>query len=180
MATEQDNEIQDRARPAKKVSARLAREHARKEYSPPERPFPGLERVDTTPTLENGRGGAPHMEDVGVDETPGTGPGEGGPIQIEPQQGIHPDDRSPVPEYFKNDDQMFTESNVVDGEKGEQVISQAPLDEDQDVVKSFNPNDHTVEEVKQFLATYPDEEKRIMRAEKRGQARVGLVGHPDE
>ena len=181
-------EIQDRARTTKKVSARLAREHARKSYSVPERPFPGLAKVNTTgeEDLPHGVGGAPHMEDVGVDETPGTGPGEGGVPQVEPAKP-DPDDASPSPEYFRKTDPRFSD-NVEQQRESSKVTSQWPLTEEEETQpteggKDFNegfgtydPKDYTVDEVKAYVKDHPSEAARLLALEEGegGKNRQGL------
>jgi hypothetical protein len=43
--------------------------------------------------------------------------------------------------------------------------------------QQYDPNDYTVEQVNEYLATASDEEKaRVLEAEKAGQGRVGIVG----
>jgi hypothetical protein len=44
----------------------------------------------------------------------------------------------------------------------------------------FDPSEHTVEEVLEHIKANPDDERRVLRAERRGQGRVGIVGHPEE
>ena len=176
MAKDQRPEIQDRARPAKKVSARLAREHARKNYTVPERPFPGLEPI-MPPEQESGISAAPHLEDVGVDERPGTGPGEGGPEQLEPYE-TDADDASPMAEYFRETDPRFSDA-VEKGRQSTKVASQWPLTESAEVAEGsdFDPKDHTVEEVKKHVEKYPDQASRLQSLEESdvGKNRQGLV-----
>ena len=39
----------------------------------------------------------------------------------------------------------------------------------------FNPDDHTVSEVKAYLAKHPEDEERVLAAEERGRGRKGLL-----
>lgn len=44
----------------------------------------------------------------------------------------------------------------------------------------FNPDDHTVDEVQEYLSTADDDEKaRVLDVERQGQARKGIVGDGD-
>ena len=40
----------------------------------------------------------------------------------------------------------------------------------------FDPAEHTVDEVHDYLDEHPDDEKRVMKAERAGKARVGIIG----
>lgn len=45
------------------------------------------------------------------------------------------------------------------------------------VVARFDPSQHTVPEVKAYIAAHPEERQRIIRAERRGKARRGILGN---
>jgi hypothetical protein len=178
---EQRSERLDSQRTTKKVSRRLAREHALKDYSVPERPFPGLEPV-LPPEQESGVSAAPHVEDLGVDERPGTP----GPVTIEPAEA-QSDDASPMSDYFRESDPRFTEGNVEYGEGGNKVASQFPLTEDRtarraEVIEStstdFDPKDHTVDEVKAHVNENPNVDLARLQSLEEGEGgknRQGLV-----
>jgi uncharacterized protein YprB with RNaseH-like and TPR domain len=45
----------------------------------------------------------------------------------------------------------------------------------------FDPAAHTVEQVREYLSTADEAEtQRVVDTESAGQARVGIVGHPDD
>jgi hypothetical protein len=44
------------------------------------------------------------------------------------------------------------------------------------VVARFDPKLHTVAEVKAYLAEHPEDRARVLRAERRGRARRGILG----
>jgi hypothetical protein len=138
------------------------------------------------PEQESGISAAPHMEDVGVDERPGTGPGEGGPEQLEPYE-TDADDASPMADYFRESDPRFTDANVEEGRNSKKVASQWPLTEDRTALREevraqstddgFDPKDHTVDEVKAYVKDHPDQASRLLSLEESdvGKNRQGLA-----
>ena len=42
--------------------------------------------------------------------------------------------------------------------------------------ETFDPSEHTVDEVNAYLEEHPEDERRVLRAERAGKARVGVLG----
>jgi hypothetical protein len=78
----------------------------------------------------------------------------------------------PTAENYANRGELQKEADenlgiITDGEEGEEG------EEDEG---EFDPGDHTVAEVQDYIADHPEDEERVLEAERNGKNRAGLVG----